>query len=154
MLLAVISKIYFMLLLTLLLQAVLVMTQDLTFYLYCKKEQIMTSNNLNKFCRLKNNLWSSTNIHLFSITIKMDPATTISHINKAHQKSKSPPDANFSDIHSGTNSIKRFSCSSTSPANTNEEDHQKLPEKRELYTCGTNAYFCQQYHNGLQLSCV
>ena len=65
----------------------------------------------------------------------MDPATTISHINKAHQKSRSPPDANFSDIHSGTNSIKRFSCSSTSPANTNEEDHQKLPEKRELYLC-------------------
>lgn len=41
---------------------------------------------------------------------------------KAHHNSKSPLDANFSEIHSGTSSCSNLSCSSTSPANNNQED--------------------------------
>ena len=36
---------------------------------------------------------------------------------KTYHNSKSPLDANFSEIHSGTSSCNNLSCSSTSPAN-------------------------------------
>lgn len=76
-----------------------------------------------------------------------------------YQKSKSPPVANFSEIHSGTSSSSNFSCSSTSPTNTRhyELSLAQASKYRKRFCClqlVNNPYFYQLYQNDLQLSCV
>lgn len=71
--------------------------------------------------------------------------------------SKSPLDANFSEIHSGKSFTSKVSCSSTSPANANTKKlayYDQSITMRMRARGDIEAYFDQQYDNRQQLSCV